>query len=124
MGRAAVMKPTADADRTGEQEFPTAFQVQSRDPARLGKKWGTGCTTVPKEGMEEGGRDYSPNYQPKIGSPAGVPPWQDGDNCLSLFQADLAELFSGLMKSFTHLPSKSKLLVDAYCLGSLASAFS
>lgn len=69
------MRPTeatADADRTGELEFPIAFQVQSRDPARLGKEQGRDYTIVPKKGRGEGAGIVLPNIKPKS-SPAGVP---------------------------------------------------
>lgn len=69
------MRPTeatADADRTGEREFPIAFQVQSRDPARLGKERGIGCIIVPKKGRGVGAGTVLPNIKPKS-SPAGVP---------------------------------------------------
>lgn len=69
------MRPTeatADADRTGEREFPIAFQVQSRDPARLGKERGIGCIIIPKKGRGVGAGAVLPNIKPKS-SPAGVP---------------------------------------------------
>lgn len=68
MGRAAVPKSTgatSEADRTGEREFPTAFQVQSRDPAWLGEEWGAGCIAIAKKGKVERARDCSFKYRTK-----------------------------------------------------------